>query len=175
MAAPPLTGTFGNDAGVLPLEPLLAAARSLARSAALTWESSCSVRETVWSIWRFLASRAASCRAWLVGVAGDLEGVHQVAVLPGEQVQHLDAVDGVTGVLGFQQRGEVHAGALDVGGRGTGAEPVLGVLEDLGCLLLIGAQRREHALRALELELGLEVLLDELVSLLVEPFELGLQ
>src|SRR5215211_5069304 len=109
------------------------------------------------------------------GLAGHPELLHQVAVVGGQQLQHLDAGDGGGRVVGAEHRGNGAAGALDVGGRGPGAQDGLELAHvGLGPAGL-GPQALEGSPGPLQGLVALVVLLDQLVGLTVQPVELILE
>jgi hypothetical protein len=113
--------------------------------------------------------------ARLPGLAGHLEPVHQVAVLGGQQVEHLDPVHGGDRVVGTEDGGERVAGALDVGG---GRPRSKARLQHPEVLLGAGGLPPQVAVGladTLQRQLALEIFLDQLVGLPVELLELLLQ
>src|SRR5512132_1159312 len=109
------------------------------------------------------------------GLAGHPELVHQVAVVGGQQLEHLDAGDGGGRVVGAEHGGHGAAGALHVGGRGPGAQdrPELAHV-GLGSAGL-GLQALEGPPDPLQGLVALVVLLDQLVGLTVQLVELILE
>src|SRR5512133_1761541 len=109
------------------------------------------------------------------GLAGHPELVHQVAVVGGQQLEHLDAGDGGGRVVGAEHGGHGAAGALHVGGRGPGAQdrPELAHV-GLGSAGL-GLQAPEGPPDPLQGLVALVVLLDQLVGLTVQLVALILE
>jgi hypothetical protein len=108
-------------------------------------------------------------------LAGHAELVHQVAVVGGQQLQHLDAGDRGGRVVGAEHGGHGAAGALHVGGRRPGAEAHLELAQVVlgpGGLCLEALERFADPGEGL---VALVVLLDQLVGLPVQLVELILE
>jgi hypothetical protein len=93
----------------------------------------------------------------------------------GQQIEQLSPLQGIVGIAGGEQRGDVGGQALDVGDRRAGGDAGPGIGQLAADAIQLALQDPDGLLGSLDRQLGLQVVLDLLVGLPVQAFEPTLQ